>query len=503
MTNTGIALCRVSTSQQRLEGNSLSAQELRIREVAQEKFDCEIVKTWSLDISSRKGKNYKRKDLKEMLRYCKENRKIRYLFVDEHDRYMRSVDEYYYWKGQFSYGAGVTLVIAAKPELALNPNSASLAMEFFGVWQGEVSNEERITKTTDKMQARIIAGYYPGVAKTCYQTTDTPGIHAPLEPQWSLMREAMHKLLYGNYTLHQALHWLNDSGFSMAKGGKLDMNRLKEKLVDPYYAGIVSFKSWDIQGQGLHKPMITMQEHKKIIEVVSGVKKKFTKQQQNPNFPMSNVIECSDCAGNNLKYPRYVGYRNHNGKSKKYYERYMCRECRRGLTKTDLHDQMKTILSKMKTPDEKKDQIKKAMKIVWDKNNAESSQISENIQTRIDELKQEKANLVRSIGSNPTLADDIAESVKQIKSEINALEDKLNDSTASNDNFEEFVEYSINYVDDLNANWWNLTPDVREKCKQLTFPGGIFVDSNKKVSTPEVSAIYRSNLKSINLDGEL
>ncbi len=92
MSNYGIALCRVSTSKQRLEGSSLSAQEVRIMRVSSELFNCELVKTWSLDISSRKGKNFKRKDLEEMLAYCKKHKKISFLFVDEHDRYMRSVD---------------------------------------------------------------------------------------------------------------------------------------------------------------------------------------------------------------------------------------------------------------------------------------------------------------------------------------------------------------------------------------------------------------------------
>ena len=502
----GIALCRVSTPQQRIEGNSLSAQQVRIHKVATEKFDCEIVKTWSLDISSRKGKNYKRKDLKEMLQYCKEKKNIKYLFVDEHDRYMRSVDEYYYWKGEFNFGAGVTLVIAAKPELALNPNSASLAMEFFGVWQGEVSNEERITKTTDKMQARIAAGYYPGKTRTCYQTTKTPGLHAPLEPQWSLMREAMHKIIYGNYSLLQALEWLNDHDFTMSLGGKLDMHKLKAKLTDPYYAGIVTFSNWSVQGQGLHKAMITKSEHEKLKEIVCGVKKKFIKQKNNLNFQMTNIVECLECSGKNEKYPRFVGYKNHNGTQKLdkrvFYERYMCRSCKKGLPKSDLHEQMSEILDGLKTDDSTRKEMIQAMEIVWQKNNADKESVNTNRSTKLEALKKEKNNLVRTMGSNPALADDIAESVLLIKSEIETLEAQLDEPAVSNDNFGEFVEYALNYVDDLNAKWWDLTPDRRDLCKQLTFPGGIFVDSEKKVSTPRVSAVYRSNLNLQNLNGE-
>jgi DNA invertase Pin-like site-specific DNA recombinase len=494
MNNYGIALCRVSTSKQRLEGSSLSAQEVRINQVARELFNCELIRIWSLDISSRKGKNFKRKDLEEMLVYCKKNQRIKFLFVDEHDRYMRSVDEYYMWKGRFLYEAGVTLVIAAKPELALNPNSASMAIEFFGVWQGEVSNEERITKTTDKMQARVAAGYFPGAVHTCYQTTKVRGLHEPLEPYWSLMQTAMQRILYSDYTLRQALTWLQAQGFTLGAGSILDMNKFKRVLVDPYYGGITKISTWDITGVGLHRVMITKEEHERLKEIVSGVLKKFTRQVHNPNFQMSNITECEECGKLELKAGKFVGYRNHNGKRvevRKYYERYMCRSCKLGMTKADVHEQMTAKLKPLKTAKPVKDELKQAMRIVWERRNADSGQLMSRLKHKLDTLTQEKDNLVRSIGNNPALAEDIAESVAKIKAEIKDVEKELEQANNTDEDFNAFVDFSLDYVNDLNANWWDLTPDRRERCKQLTFPGGIYVTKNKTVSTPLLSAIYR------------
>lgn len=492
--NYGIALCRVSTAQQKLEGNSLSAQETRINKVSRELFNCEIVRTWSLDISSRKGKNYKRKDLEEMLAYCKKNARISYLFVDEHDRYMRSVDEYYMWKGRFQYEAGVMLVIAAKPELALNPNSASMAIEFFGVWQGEVSNEERITKTTEKMQARIAAGYFPGNVHTCYQATAIPGLHAPLEPQWSLFQTAIRRILYDGYSLRQALVWLQGNGFTLNGGGTFDMNKFKRRLLDPYYAGITKISTWDVTGVGLHQAMITVNEYEALKEIVTGVKKKFTRQVQNPNFQMSNVAECEECKAIEAKNSRFVGYRNHNGKhpeARKFYERYMCRNCRMGLPKTDMHLQMTNKLKPLRTSDATKKELKAAMRLVWERRNNDGAQLAGRLQQKLTALTTEKDTLVRTIASNPSIAEDIAQSVVKIKEEIAATGQELQRTQKSDDDFIEFVAFSLDYVDDLNAQWWDLTPDRRERCKQLSFPGGIFVDRNKRVSTPVVSAIYR------------
>ena len=492
--NYGIALCRVSTSKQRLEGSSLSAQETRINKVSRELFNCEIVRTWSLDVSSRKGKNFKRKDLEEMLAYCKKDNRISFLFVDEHDRYMRSVDEYYMWKGRFLYEAGVTLVIAAKPELALNPNSASMAIEFFGVWQGETSNEERITKTTDKMQAKILAGYFPGSAHTGYQKSNIKGLHEPLEPYWSLLQTAMHRILYGDYTLHQALRWLQENGFSERGAGKLQMDRFKHLLVDPYYAGITKMSTWDVEGVGLHKAMITKTEYEQLKDIVSGVKKKFVRNVHNPNFQMSNITECLECGTLEISSNRFVGYKNSNGKRleiRKYYEWYRCRSCNFGIKKAVIHDQMKDILKVLKTSDATKAELKKAMRQIWEQRNGDKGVLLTSLKQKQEGLLAEKANLIRALGTSPALAADIEESVTKLKAELESVELQMQEADTTDDDFNAFVEFSLNYVDDLNAEWWDLTPDRRERCKQLSLPGGIFIDKNKRVSTPLISPIYR------------
>ena len=62
---TAIALCRVSTQRQLLDGN-LEPQEERINRVS-EQLGVPVERWWRLAISSRKGKNVKRKDLLEML----------------------------------------------------------------------------------------------------------------------------------------------------------------------------------------------------------------------------------------------------------------------------------------------------------------------------------------------------------------------------------------------------------------------------------------------------
>src|SRR5215467_12783524 len=106
-----IALCRVSTKKQMLEGN-LEPQQERIINAAKY-LEANIAQWWQLAVSSRKGKNVNRKDLMEMLAYCKAHKAVKYLIVDEVDRFMRSIEEYYWWKVNFKQ-AGVQLRLAKR-----------------------------------------------------------------------------------------------------------------------------------------------------------------------------------------------------------------------------------------------------------------------------------------------------------------------------------------------------------------------------------------------------
>ena len=70
-----IANCRVSSHEQ-LQNNSLSRQEIAVRDAAN-KLGADIVRIWSGNVSSKAGTNTQRKDLNEMLEYCRKNKKYK------------------------------------------------------------------------------------------------------------------------------------------------------------------------------------------------------------------------------------------------------------------------------------------------------------------------------------------------------------------------------------------------------------------------------------------
>ena len=494
-----IALCRVSTMGQMLDGN-LEPQEERIVK-AEKILNVEIVKWWKLAISSRKGKNAKRKDLREMLEYCKRYKSVRYLIVDEVDRFMRSINEYYWWKMEFQ-NAGVRLILANRPDIDPDDDRAVFD-ELIDVYRAEQSNNERIHKTAPKMMAKIRAGYYPSNPHTGYKKTAVKGFHEPDEPNWSAMKNAFIGMIEGRLDVTSGLKEATLLGLRTKNygpksvGGKpIDMYRWKNLMKDPYYCGVVKMSDWpEINENGLHEKMITPEQHKILVALANNRGKKFIVNRNNPLVPLSNEMECYDCLQAKKTYPRLVGYRHNNGKNRKsgetrFYYRYRCRSCSHGIRQEELHKELSMRLESLILTDEQREKLKVHFKKVWFqhiKNLNEKALIAEG---HLTNLKTKMSDLIMSLAQNPDLKNDIRIEIDKLKEQINEAEQKANESKEFEKDLIEFTTFALDYVDNWKKQWWLLDKDTMRKCKQILFPAGFSLTHDKKVYTPETSLVY-------------
>jgi DNA invertase Pin-like site-specific DNA recombinase len=492
-----IALCRVSTKGQMRDGN-LEPQETRIIKAA-EIIDVEIVKWWQVAVSSRKGKNTKRKDLMEMLEYSKRYKSVKYIIVDEVDRFMRSIGEYYWWKMEFQL-AGVELRLANRPDADTSSDRAVFD-ELIDVYRAESSNNERIVKTPDKMMAKVRAGYYPSNPHTGYKVSDIPGLHIPDEPNWGAMQQTFREMARGEYSVSEGLKKVTERGLRTkhygpggAGGRKIDMYRWKDLMTNSYYCGVVKLADWPaVNENGLHTPMITPEEHQILVALVKNKGKRFIVNNDNPEFPLSNEAECARCVLAENPYPRMVGYWQNNGKAKGYkrYKRYRCRDCNLGIRQEAFHDSITEELSQLLLTSEQKEKLKERSRKVWttyERTRIEKARIELN---RVAILKNKKSEMIQTLSKNPELADDIKEEIEKVKKEIVTAERVAAEAQDFEKDFSEFIDFAFDYLDSLKGNWWELSKESRKVCKQMIFPSGIQLLPNKKVYIPEISLVYR------------
>ncbi len=63
--------------------------------------------------------------------------------------------------------------------------------------------------------------------------------------------------------------------------------------------------------------------------------------------------------------------------------------------------------------------------------------------------------------------DKVDADIKEIEQELHAIGDIEQD-------FSEFIDFSIDTVENMRKNFWNLDVEHLEWCKQLLFPQGFF-----------------------------
>ncbi len=498
-----IALCRVSTRGQANDGN-LEPQEQNVRKSA-DILGADLVKVWSLAVSSRKGKNLKRKDLLEMRDFCKQYKSVKYLIIDEADRFMRSIEEYYWWKVEFKL-LGVQIRFTKNP-LADPEADSTVFDELIDAYRAEQSNNERIHKTPDKMVAKIKAGYYPSNPHTGYKKSDIPSLHVPDEPNWSIMQRAFKAMAAGEMNISEGLKWATEQGLCTknygpkAVGGKkIDMNRWKALMVDHYYWGRLTFADWELPEDliGLHMPMITKAEHDILVQVVKNKGKLFTPRRDNPDFPLANIAECNYCLLAGCKYPRLTGAWGGNGKknSTKRYRRYYCRcktcGCTLGLRQEALHEGVSKELARLNLSREQHEKLKQSLRKVWtsyEKTLIERAYIADG---RLEVLKNNKRKMINSYGveTDPSMKSDLKERIEEINVEIIEAEKIAAEAHDFERDFDEFIEFAFDFVDNKDRKIWDLDKPTLKVYKQLVFPAGIQVTQDKKVYNPSFSPIY-------------
>lgn len=491
-----IASCRVSSVEQ-LENNSLNRQRAAVLEAAN-RLGVIIPEDgwWSGSVSSKSGSNVDRKDLKEMLDRCKKDKRIKYLIVDEPDRFMRSVNEAAYFEVSFTM-LGVQVWYASDPELNKRDLSSKL-LKFTKYLSAEGSNEERQRKSIAGQTKAIAEGRFPFPPKPGYKRGYQRAIHEIDPTRGPALQAILIRIAEGVVTPTQGLKELNQSQFIKEGAVFYKMDKFRKMLTDPYYAGILEMdKQVKIRNEnGLHEPLITKQQHYKLLQIMTDKKKNRSgpRKNGNPKYPMSNQVTCTECFGKSSKC-RIVGFDNHNGKNKqRIYERYRCRSCGKYIARADLHSQVLQQFNKRCLSEEGRNNLSEALDTVWKHKQGQLAQ-------DINRIEHEISSLHKSIGeqveaatdpSNAFIKQDILEAIKHKKEKVHELEETLTKTRDNaNEEHSQFLLFAFDFIDNMGCKFFEVSKENRLRCKQLLFPAGFWIDINKKVYTPEVSPLYR------------
>lgn len=500
-----ITNCRVSTAEQ-LENNSLNRQQEAVLRCAKE-LGVTIPSDgqWSGSVSSKAGTNVHRKDIKEMLEYCKKNKRVRYLIVDEPDRFMRSIKEANYFEVLFEQ-LGVRIWYASDPDLNTNDMAAKM-MQFVKYFAAEGSNEERQRKSVSGgkkaiQEGRLPSGPKPGYWKGSSRVSGLFEINPLTGPP---LQRALKQIAHNLKTPTDALKELQDTEFGK-RYSKLKMDKFRIIACEPYYAGIIVLGGkFNLRNEhGFHEPLISREEHEKILRIFD---KNVKKQQghrpdKDTEYPLSNELTCITCEIGERKYPRFTsvplnnGRTNHGKLRKKvsYYSKYKCRECNRFLDRDETHVRFSELLNDIILPEAELNKLKTKLVTTFNAKHQQTKGEVLRLEVVNSAIKQSIANKVEAVTNpeNAIIRSEIMASIEKLKTELASNEEKINLLSEQHEtDLGEFLDFALGFLDDKGRRFFELSGEDMKRCKQLIFAGKIYVDTDKNVYTHDISRIFR------------
>ena len=490
-----IALCRVSSDEQ-LQNNSLARQNESVMRMAKKLgVSIPLGYVWSGSISSKRGKNVERKDLKEILSTCKKDKKVKYIIVDEPDRFMRSINEAFYWETVFQT-VGVKVLYTDE---SLNTDDlSSKLLRFTKYLQAEGSNEERARKTKAGHEKAIRDGRYTFVPPLGYRRGKIRGVPEIDPVVGPLLKTQLIKIANGLVSPTVALQDYNHSvklaGLNKAP---LKMDKWRQICTNPFYCGILEVhKIVDASNpNGLHEKLITKTQHEKILEVFNGK----PKSQKGPNFagnplyPFNQMITHVDCPCTKSKYNTFVGVTVKNSRGKEY-EKYRCRGCYMYISREEMRDRIRDIVSSVELTKSGDKALKEALNVVFEAEEGDIAAREAQLKSQRANAKKEADGLMDAFANakEASMREHLEKKHAEIISRINAYDKEINElgEFEALENLS-FCKFALDFVGDLVHNVLALPPEEMQVCKQLLFPDGFFVDKNENVYTRNISPIYR------------
>ena len=494
-----IALCRVSSDEQ-LKNNSLARQNKSVHEMAN-KIGAVIPPEyiWSGSVSSKVGKNMKRKDLNEIYEVCRRDKKTKYIIVDEPDRFMRSIEEAFAWQARFRE-IGVEVIFTDEQ---LNGNDMLTKLQrFMKYFQAEGSNEERIHKAKEGLLKDLEKGKYPFAIPRGYKKGRQTAVPEKDEEKADLLQDLMRKIAANILTPSEALVEYNrQAPMLYEKFTPLKMDRWRATITNPFYAGIVEMnKQVKYRNEnGLHEPIITKEEHYKIVEIMNNKRKthKAPAKNGNPLFPLNKFLYCDECCHSHSKYDVFVGVHQGNGKGK-YYDKYRCRGCYRSLQREEVNAEVKAICDSLEMTENNRKKLVSALEKIWKQEEGDINKKARSLRLKLNGIEEAISSLMTAYleEDDAGMKQDIKERRNKMKADAMRIKEEIEGLETSVDNDRKsFVEFALSFVDKLGSNFTELSPTDAEKCKQIIFPEGFRIDQNKNVYTTYISPIYRLRVR--------
>ncbi|MGZ6005365.1 MAG: recombinase family protein [Candidatus Saccharimonadales bacterium] len=483
-----IAYVRVSSEEQ-VHGTSLDSQEKACVEYAARQGLTLDPK----DIFREEGVSAKildRPQLAALLSYCARNKgSIHQCIVWKVDRLARKSEYHHIIKAKLAK-YGVKLVSVTEP---ISDDPTGTLMEGILAAFAQFDNEIRTQRTSAGMKARTYQGGWPHDAPYGYTKGRTPsGVTylVPDEETAPIMTKLLAKFETGDFTIKQIADLAYELGVRNKKGGKRDWQAIKNMIVNPIYAGYVQSKFTDGEKiKGLHKPLISESAHYRILAIINGDVKKYSKHAE-LEWPLRGGFlrhTCGTAATGSAP-------RGRNGPSPRYHCMGACRatkDTRVSKRREEVHDDFLALMQRIRPDEPTQKLFKEVVLRRWNNEFKEAITHNARLSQEIEACNDKKSRIIDLFIDGKLTAAE-----KDMKlAEVDASMAQLKIQSIEADKYvtqkEQIIDGALLFMSDPGLFWNQSDINVKKRVQDVIFPEGVEYDFDTGFGTVKLAESYQ------------
>ena len=462
---------RVSTTDQKVFGNSLNAQQGSLRDFC-EKKSMNIVKEFQEDYSA---KNFNRPEWKRLNAFAKKNKKdIDYLLVVDWDRFSRNVYEALGVIKDFK-NIGIEVNCIGKWINYSDPAQTMMQLMYLGM--PEVDNKIRSQKVQMGMRQGLKEGrwnvmqpigYVSGKDELGKTLMQLDPIKAPL------IKDLFSTFSLGVYSQNEILK------MSKFKKLKLSKSTLSRVLRNTLYVGDIKipakYDEPERTVKGLHKPIVSREVFNKVQYLLASRNRNTSKQNKmRDDMYLRGHLKCVKCGGNLTG----SASTSKTGAKHYYYHCNRAKGCKESFRVKDAHNELINLFRDLKPPVEVCDLFELVLEDYYKTSKQSQYNDMKRVELEIESLDTKKSKLLEKL-LEEVISDEVYKKHNgSIEKELTEKRNELSNLKDYEKDLSEYINYGLKLMQNLETFFEQSDVHIKNKLMSSIFEEKIEFDGVK------------------------
>lgn len=462
---------RVSTTDQKDYGNSLSSQSNRLKEYC-DRNSIEVIKDFEEDYSA---KDFNRPVFSDLLKFISTNKnKVDLLLVYKWDRFSRNTMEALIMISQFK-GFGVEVNCTEQWINHDDPNQ--LIMLLLNLGMPEADNRIRQDRTIEGMRSNLKGGRWIHSQPKGYDKGKAELGKVLMKPNPKiapLITELFTEFSLGIYSQNEIRKLPKYKPLNLSKSG---ISRILNQII---YSGQIKVSAYKDEAEiivdALHKPLVSKEIFNKVqIELGNRKRIKHKPAKQNILLPLRGFLECSSCGANLTG----SGSKSKTGKKHYYYHCNGRKGCKERFRVNIAHESINTIFEGLKPNQEVCNLFEHILKDKFENSEQSNKSIIKSINESITKVQKRKDSLLNKFLDEAFEQELYKTKEAELSNELNELINQKEQLKKYENETKKFIDFGIYILKNMESFFNKATVSTKQKILSSIFKEKLVFEEGK------------------------